>query len=178
MLGDVQAHRDTIHRIVAEGGHPTKQIGGLVVVGRGDTSTIDMPGRGRPNNDSITLPMRFDFFANHSNIDVQWMTNEIVGESDTFMASQVSVLDSSQISRTGSVEFGVGVQSSSPRQRTDKYTMDPSEIRRAPSTSSPLPDLALFNLDELMPEILEGEGVDLGLDTNLDGDLPPLDDIG
>lgn len=168
MLGDVQAHRDIVHRIVAEGGRPTKRIGGLVVVGRGDTSAIDMPGRGRANADSITLPLRFDFFASHSNIDMQWTTNEIVGESDTLMATQISVLDSSQRSRAGSF----------PRQGIDKYTVDPSEIRRALSTSSPLPDLAPFDLDELLPEIMQGEGVDLGLDTNPDGDLPPLNDIG
>jgi hypothetical protein len=173
---DVQHHYNAIRKMMSGGGGSTKQLGGLVIVGQ-DTSTIDMPGRGRFNQDAVTLPSRFDFFASHSNIDFQWASNEEVGDSDVFMASLASVYGGSQRSPAPSGEYGLmGMPSSSSGR--GRYTLDPSEIRRLPATSSPAADLAPFNLEALLPDMQGGEGgVDLGLDTALEGDLPPLDGL-
>lgn len=172
---DVQTHYSAVRKLMSEGGGATKQLGGLVIVGQ-DTSTIDMPGRSRFNQDAVTLPSRFDFFASHMNIDFQWGSNEEVGDSDVFMASLASVYSGSQRSPAPSAEYGLmGMPSSSSGR--GKYTMDPSEIRRVPAISSPVGDLAPFNLEALLPELQGGEGVDLGLDTAMEGEMPPMDNM-
>jgi hypothetical protein len=173
-MNDVQTHYSAVRKLLSEGGGSTKQLGGLVIVGN-DTSTIDMPGRGRTNHDAVTLPSRFDFFASHTNIDFQWSTNDAVGDSDVFMASLASVYGGSQRSPAPSVEFGLGMPSSSSAR--GKYTLDPSEIRRLPSTSSPMADMAPFNLEALLPDMQGGEGIDLGLDTAMEGDIAPMNEL-
>lgn len=173
-MHDVQTHYTAVRRLMSEGGGSTKQLGGLVIVGN-DTSTIDMPGRSRTNHDAVTLPSRYDFFASHTNIDYQWSTNEAVGDSDAFMASLASVYGSSQRSPAPSGESGLAMPSSSSGR--GRYTLDPSEIRRLPSTSSPLADMAPFNLDTLLPDVQEGEGIDLGLDTAMDAGLAPTNEL-
>lgn len=163
-MADVQANYATIRKVMTQSSGPTKQLGRLLVAG-GDTTCIDMPGRGRPTRDTITLPSRFDYFAGHPSFDFEWGTNDVIGDSDPFIPSLASVLPSQAGSRSSHLRSGeraVGLDSSS--LRGGRYTMHPTQIRRAHRTSSPAAEMAPFDFESILPELQGGEGLDLGLD--------------
>lgn len=173
-MNDVQVHYEQICKMMAGGGGARKQFGGLVILGK-DTTSIDLPERSRPN--AITLPHRYDFFATHANIDMQWTDNETIGDSNYHLGSLASIHGSRSSSFSGMAR-GMHLSSSLSDHSLGRYTLDPSELRKARSTPSIAGDFEAPLLDlDLPQDINDGEGIDLGLDT-LDHSVAPLDDNG
>jgi hypothetical protein len=174
-ITDVTAHYNTIRKVFTDAGKSIKNINGLMIVGN-DTSTIDLPGRGRLKRDAITIPARFDFFANHPDVDLQWASNDTIGDSDIFMASLASVQTGNQQNSIRSGEMGLGHLTPGRRQ----HTMEPEQLHQHLNTSSPFAELEPFDAGALLTELQAGEGIDLGLDTLMTGEEMqlPLDDSG
>jgi hypothetical protein len=186
-ISDVQASYTSIRKLLLQApkGAITSLGGGFVLLGA-DTTTIDLPTRGRDSFGKVTLSSNADLFRYNLHVDADWIEDPDQDGLDPTQGSWADSLsmfgssmyaDGSERGREGGLNVDADDAVMSPRNMP--FTVHPNTIHRkgAEGGIGDATEDDIFDIDNLaLPVAPAGQDIqlDLGLDPPVE--YPAMDD--